>query len=217
MSEKSNYTKTLDKIQNIVYKKLKASGFTKKGRTFNKVVEDGVVHVINFQSGEYPVNDKYVIPGLRENLYGQFTVNLGVFVNDIYEVTNGQLSKPFIPDYICQIRTRLSELTNNNDSWLTVGDDYTQVADIIFRGLSTAGFSWFDSFSDRDKIIKNLQNKRIKNLYARIGKLNAALIQIKIDRSKGEELLRAHYNLRNDHKPHQEYVVELAKKVGVVI
>ena len=46
MSEKLDYTKTLDKLQNIVYKELKASGFSKKGRTFNKIVDEGIVHVI---------------------------------------------------------------------------------------------------------------------------------------------------------------------------
>ena len=46
----------------------------------------------------------------------------------------------------------------------------------------------------------------------RIGKLNAALIQIKIDKREGEELLREHYKLSSEHKPHQEYFVELAKK-----
>ena len=217
MTEKSNYTKTLDKLQNIVHKELKAFGFTKKGRTHNKVVDEGIVHVINFQSGEYPVGDNYIIPGIRESYYGKFTVNLGVFVNDIYEVTQGQPTENFIPEYICQIRTRLPELTNNNDDWWTVGDNYIQVANEITNELTTDAFKWFSNFTDREKIIKSLQNKRIKNLYVRTGKLNAALIQIKIDRDKGEELLREHYKLSSKHKPHQEYVVELAKKVGVDI
>lgn len=217
LADKSNYTKTLDKLQNLVHKELKVFGFSKKGRTHNKVVDEGIVHVINFQSGEFPVGDNYIIPGFRESYYGKFTINLGVFVSDIYEITQGQIMKDFIPEYICQIRTRLPELTNNNDDWWTVDDNYIQIAEKIAEELITVAFKWFDNFSNRDKIIKNLQNKRIKNLYSRIGKLNAALIQIKIDRSKGEALLREHYNLRSDHKPHQEYVIELAKKVGVVI
>lgn len=217
MSEKSDYTKTFDKLQNIVHKELKAFGFIKKGRTHNKVVDEGIVHVINFQSGQYPIGDNYIIPGIRESYYGKFTVNLGVFVNDIYEVTQEQPAKEFIPEYICQIRTRLPELTNNNDEWWTVDDNYIQVANEIIDELITDAFKWFDNFTDREKIIKSLQNKRIKNLYVRIGKLNAALIQIRIDRKKGEELFREHYKLSSKHKPHQEYVVELAKKVGVDI
>jgi len=217
MSEKSNYTKTLDKLQNIVHKELKAFDFIKKGRTHNKVVDEGIVHVINFQSGEYPVGDNYIIPGIRESYYGKFTINLGVFINDIYEVTQGESAKDFVPEYICQIRTRLPELTNNNDDWWTVGDNYVQVEDEIIYGLTTDAYKWFSNFTDREKIIKNLQNKRIKNLHVRIGKLNAALIQIKLEREKGIILLKEHYKLSDDHKPHQEYVFELAKKLGVEI
>lgn len=217
MADKSNYTKNLDKLQNLVHKELKAFGFSKKGRTHNKIVDEGIVHVINFQSGEFPVGDNYAIPGVRESYYGKFTINLGVFISDIYEVTQGQTAKDFIPEYICQIRTRLPELTKNNDDWWTVDDNYIQMANEIIDQLIAFAFKWFDNFSDREKIIKNLQNKRIANLYVRIGKLNAALIQIKTDRIKGEELLREHYKLSSSHKPHQEYVIELAKKVGVDI
>lgn len=215
MSPKSDYTKTLDQIQKLIHKELKNFGFTKKGRTFNKIVDEGIVHVINFQSGEYPVGDNYVIPGIRESLYGKFTVNLGVFVSDIYEVTQEGSSKDFIPEYICQIRSRLHELTNEDNEWRTVDENYIQLADEIINELTTHAFPWFNHFTYREEIIKNLQNKRINNLHVRIGKLNAALIQIKFDREKGEKLFREHYKLSS--KSHQEYILELAKKLEIDI
>ena len=150
MTEKSNYTKTLDKLQNIVHKELKKFGYTKKGRTHNRIVDDGIVHVINFQLGEYPVGDNYIIPGIRESHYVKFTVNLGVFVNDIYEVTQGQPAKDFIHEYICQIRTRLPELTNSNDDWGAVDDNYIQLANEIISELTTDAFKWFSNFINRE-------------------------------------------------------------------
>jgi hypothetical protein len=213
----SEYTKTLNKLQSIVHKELKAQGFVKKGRTHNKVVEEGLVHVVNFQSGEYPIGDKYIIPGIRESLYGQFAVNLGVFVSDIYEVTDKPLDNTFIPEYICQIRVRLAELTKGKDHWWTVGENYMDVANEIINGLNKQAADWFFHFSSRQKTIESLQDESIPNLSVRIGKLNAALIQLKSDRQAGERLLREHYHLRSDHKPHQQYVRDLAKKIGIQI
>ena len=213
----SEYTKTLNKLQSIVHKELKVQGFEKKGRTHNKVVENGLVHVINFQSGEYPIGGNYVIPSIRESLYGQFAVNLGVFVSDIYEVTNKPLEKNFIPEYICQIRVRLAELTQSEDHWWTVGENYMDVANEIISGVNEQAVDWFLHFSSREKTIESLQDESIPNLNARIGKLNAALIQLKSNRQAGEKLLKEYYHLRSDHKPHQEYVQGLAKKIGVQI
>jgi len=211
----SEYTKTLNKLQNIIHRELKFQGFEKKGRTHNKVVEAGLVHVVSFQSGEYPIGDKYVIPGIRDYSYGKFAVNLGVFVSDIYEIINKPLEREFIPEYTCQIRIRLAVLTRGEDYWWAVGENYREVANEIINGLNKEAADWFSNFSSRKKTIASLQDETIPNLYVRTGKLNAALIQLRIDRIAGEKLLKEHYQLRSDHKHHQEYVLELAKKMGV--
>lgn len=213
----SEYTSTVNKLQGIVHNELKVQGFKKKGRTYNKGVEEGLVHVIHFQSGEYPIGDKYVIPGIRESLYGQFTVNLGVFAYDIYEVTNGPFDKGFVPEYFCQIRVRLPELTVGKDRWWPIGQNYMDIADEIIRGLTNEAADWFSRFSSRDSAMKSLQDPRIPNLSTRTGKLNAALLQLKSDRQAGERLMKEHYHMSSDHKAHQEYVRELAKKVGIQI
>src|SRR5437868_3156941 len=85
---KSPFAHKLDEIVRSVSPELKAAGFRKKGRTFNRVAEDGFVHVIGFQMGQFPVGnlETYVVPGLRENLYGKYTVNLGVHIREVYEV-----------------------------------------------------------------------------------------------------------------------------------
>ncbi len=82
MAESSEYKKQLDIVQKEVVRFLKPLGFKNKGRTFNRETEQGVWQVINFQSGQFPLGDKYVVPGLREDMYGKFTVNLGVFVQE---------------------------------------------------------------------------------------------------------------------------------------
>jgi hypothetical protein len=68
-----------------IHPMLKRAGFRKRRHTFNRETAPGLVHVVNFQMGPYEVGEHVEIPGLRENLYGKFTVNLGVFIREIHD------------------------------------------------------------------------------------------------------------------------------------
>ena len=59
---------------------MKANGFRKRRHSFNRGARDGIVHHLSFQMGAFDPPGTVEIPGLRPNLYGKFTVNLGVFV-----------------------------------------------------------------------------------------------------------------------------------------
>jgi Domain of unknown function (DUF4304) len=76
---KSGYVTSLDEIQRAMTAFLKPLGFRKSGRAYNRAVQDGLVHVVGFQMGEYPIG-QYAIPGTRESFYGRFTVNLGIML-----------------------------------------------------------------------------------------------------------------------------------------
>ena len=82
---------------------MKAHGFRKRSNTFNRSTEDGLVHVANFQMGPYEpippnlnVQDQIRhVAALTElrgyvSLYGSFTVNLGVFIPEMAEATQGR-------------------------------------------------------------------------------------------------------------------------------
>ena len=88
---------------------LKVTGFKKRRHTFNRIAEPGLVHVVNFQMGQFPIG-AYEIPGLRPNLYGRFTVNLGVFVREVYEATQRTTASAFVQEYACEFRVRLGRL-----------------------------------------------------------------------------------------------------------
>src|SRR5689334_1814157 len=85
-------------------------GFRKRNRTYNRQSDDGLVQVINFQMGRYDPPGTYEIPGMRENLYGHFTVNLAVFVPEVAELDYPGISTKFIAEFSCQLRVRLGEL-----------------------------------------------------------------------------------------------------------
>src|ERR1700722_3483316 len=111
--ETNNYKTNLNTIQTAIFQYLKPLGFRKKGRTFNRETEKGIVQVINLQSGQHPIGEHYIIPGIRESFYGRFTVNMGVLIEEVHNLNFP--SKPFYNEYHCQIRKRLPELSQGQD------------------------------------------------------------------------------------------------------
>ena len=138
ISKKSDNVRYLNEIQKEVFQYLKTLGFKKKGRTFNRQSENGVWQVINFQSGQFPVGDNYVIPGVRESFYGKFTVNLGVIVKELAL----DKEKVFFQEYDCQIRTRLCQLTKGEDVWWAITEDNANISNEIIKGLSQCHLFW---------------------------------------------------------------------------
>ena len=83
VSEKSDPLKTLDELQGKLRSALAERGFRTRGRAFNRRTSDGLTEVVHIQMGSFDPPGTTYIPGLRENFYGKFTVNLGVFVPEV--------------------------------------------------------------------------------------------------------------------------------------
>lgn len=213
MAIANNYKANLDKIQTSIFQYLKPLGFKKKGRNFNRETENGIVQVINLQSGQYPIGE-YVIPGIRESYYGKFTVNMGVLVEEIHNLNFP--SKPFYGEYYCQIRTRLPELSRGRDYWWDLSENPEQIAKEIIKELSWAGFTWFNFFKTRDLICQNWGNNNVVSS-ARRAKLDVAIIELQRNRERGEELFQEYYNKIENHKGHKEYVKTLGLRLGIAL
>ncbi len=210
--KKSENVERLNQIQKEVHQYLKPLGFKKRGRTFNRQTEDGVWQVINFQSGQFPIGDNYVIPGIRKSFYGKFTVNMGVIIKELYEISTKGKEKAFYQDYDCQIRTRLSHLIWEKDYWWNIIDDSKNIADQIIEGLNDKGISWLDMFETREKICLNWGNVEGSSNTA---KLDVALIIFQTDKIKGGELIQEYFDGIDSQKGHKEYIKELANELGV--
>jgi len=218
MTETSNYKKILDEIQKIIHADLKRKGFKKRGRTHNREVENGIIQVINFQMDKYPIGPNYEIPRLRESFWGKFTVNLGVYVEELFTAFHNEEKKSFVQDYDCEIRTRLSHLTTQRDKWYLLDKAFPKIAEKILNGLFQEGQIWFDRFDKRDKIVSEFKNKKQVEFSPR-EKLNGAIIQLQIDRTDGEQIFRDYYNSLDYSIPrikgHKEYISELGKKLKI--
>jgi hypothetical protein len=204
----------LDIVEENVYTKLKPLGFKKNGRTFNRRLDNGIIQVINFQSGQYPIGENYIVPGLRENLYGKFVVNLGVCVESLYKFQTPAETKKYYKEYQCQIRERLGILLTGQDYWWIIKDDNKKITGEIIIGLETKGFEWFSGVETKEKIITNYG--RLPYSSSPRAKLDIALIVWFENKEKGSELFKEYYdNIQPAKSPHKEYVRDLAKELKI--
>src|SRR5258706_8566516 len=186
---KSSIRPLLDKIEKPVAVYLKDQGFVKKGRTFNRETEKGIIQVVNLQSGSFPIGD-YIIPGIRESNYGRFTVNLGIGVEEVWRV--GYPYTPIGPvchEYHCTIRTRLGDLLYSNDHWWDITNEAIETSLEIIDGLDGKALPWFKLFENRKKICKNFTSKM-----ALRANLDKALIIFFQDKDRGIQLLQKYYD-----------------------
>ena len=210
--KENNNKKHLDAIQNKVYEYLKPLGFRKNGRTFNRQTEKGIYQVINLQSGQYSPWDNYVIPGLRENYYGKFAVNLGVLVQELYDLKNHSTTKKIYQEYDCQIRSRLASLVKGKDYWWPITNETNSTATEIIEGLNSTGLLWLDTFETRDKICASWGNISGSSKRA---KLDVALIVFQTDKQKAQLLMQEYFNNIDVRSTHRNYVKVLADSLGI--
>jgi hypothetical protein len=149
---KSAFAKSLDHIQGALGPRLRNEGFRVRGRTFNRTTNDGLTHVVNFQIGPSDPPGTTYIPGLRENLYGLFAVNLGVYVPEVARHTGGE-AKAWIQDYDCCIRVRLGALVGDGrEIWWHAQVNEQVIADVT-KALERFALPFLERLSTRDQII----------------------------------------------------------------
>lgn len=131
---------------------MKAEGFRKRRHTFNRRVgEDGFVQVLNFQMGAFNPPGTVEVPGLRPNLYGRFTVNLGVFVPAIHR---GDLTeRDWYSDYHCQLRKRIGELLpERSDVWWRL--DHPDAEVDVAAAIHDEGLPWLSQFENHSGLLR---------------------------------------------------------------
>jgi hypothetical protein len=145
---KSNYVLARDIVQEPVTALLRTEGFTKKGRAYNRIAGNGLIHVVNFQMGQYTIGN-YVIPGIRESYYGKFTVNLGVYLPCVSQLERGSVAKRIYQDYDCEIRKRLGTLAyEGQDVWWSLDNSARATGDLIVCLMREFGLPFLARYTD---------------------------------------------------------------------
>lgn len=212
--EKSSFAIAVDKIQASLRPILKAAGFRVKGRTFNRRMPDGIIHVIGIQMGAADPPGTTYIPGRRENMHGLFTVNLGVYVPEVSVVTNG-VDKDWVPEYYCCVRVRLGALVENDKEAWWFADASEKVIDDVMDAINGPGMHFFGKFPNRDAIV-GLANHDRKGVFfgtpPRI--IGAVILNKQGDHAKARALLEQQV-LETNNPGHPAYVRELARSLGL--
>lgn len=132
---------------------LRGEGFKKKGRTYNRQAGDGLIHVVNFQMGQYPIGS-YVIPGVRESYYGKFVVNLGVYLPCVAHRERGLVEKRIYQDYDCEIRDRLGALAyEGRDVWWSLDNSTQATGDLLIQLMRQFGLPFLARYSDYSAVL----------------------------------------------------------------
>ena len=157
MSE-SPHVQALGQLQRAIGADLKALRFKVRVRTFNRLTDDGLTQVINLQSGPFPPPGTVTIPDLREDLYGRFTVNLGVYVPEVGLYTLP--ARTFVTESYCCIRARLGHLgPEQADLWWEIRSDAGTAHDVS-RRLQIYGMPFLERFGSRDRILSEWARTR---------------------------------------------------------
>ena len=125
MPLKSEYIQAMEAVVSSTAPVMKKSAFRKRRRAFNRSRENGVVAVLNFQMGSSEPPGGYEIPGFKNNLYGKFTVNLGIAFEEMWKIDIASASKPFPPfvnEYECHLRLRLRRAREEESGCLVVAE-----------------------------------------------------------------------------------------------
>lgn len=209
-------TIVMNRVQSPVAAFLKMKGFTRRGRTFNRTSSDGLVEVINFQMGSFAVGGHAEIPQLRPNLYGKFTLNLGVYVPEIWQVSMVKKGPGFVQEYHCSLRSRLSQLNGLQiDQWWDLSMDVTRMTEEIIDLLNQYGLRFLEKFSTREEIIVGWPQFCEQYHLSPRPLLDVAIILNALGRKEeAREFFNRHRS--GSHPPaHLEYLNSLAQTLGL--
>ncbi len=215
---KSRQAGKVDQVQAALHEKLRGLGFRKQGRTFNRTTEDVLVQVVNVQMGAHDPPGTTYIPGLRENLYGWFTVNLGVYVPEVARFHGGGEAKGFVREYHCCVRNRLGPLgPERKDLWWR-NDAVEEVVPDLLARLDRDGLPFLARFATRDAILREWKDKS-ENQSAGSSPPRIVLAIILAQRGEkaaARELLAAQAQEKGN-PGHPAHVRSLAARLGITL
>lgn len=197
---------------------LKAAGFRKRANSFNRTTADGLVHHLSVQLGSFDPSGIHAVPGLIPDLYGRFTVNLGVHVPAMSRMGNPRSS--WINDYNCQLRWRLGNLLPGGfDQWWDLRD---RVAlDEVLAAVENVGLPTLDPFPNAESVLDTYEREGP----AGFGSIASAAVALDVadlllarrETERARALLERYVDeiSQGRHRPHQEYVREYLAERGL--
>lgn len=164
------YARKMDAVVAAVSPLLREHGFKKQRHRFNVEPEPGMTQVLTFQMGAHQPPGTIEIPGLRENLYGAFTINLGLHFEEVRELPKHSPAVAFLreqglpvppprprPKILgegdCHVMVRLGELIDGHDTWWTLDAHEDEVESLVHELISDYALPFFARFTSREALV----------------------------------------------------------------
>jgi len=214
---RSEHALEVDKIQKALVPRLRDLGFRVRGRIWNRLSSDGLTQVVGVQMGSFDPPGTTYIPGLRENLHGLFTVNLGVYVPEVAQSHTSGPARSWVSDSYCSLRTRLArETQQGKDIWWHAKATQAVIDDVA-NCIETAALPFFERFSTREKIIAECagESERCSEFGGPPRIVCAIILATQGHLDTARQLLRRQAEDGGYHPSHATYVRELARRIGV--
>jgi hypothetical protein len=126
---------------------MKREGFKKRGRNFFRESEDRV-DVLNVQSSRWNSGES-----------GSFTINLGVYLPAIADLSEALPVRGLPKEYECTLRERIGSLMPcNRDYWWAIesGSNLEVIASEIAATVEVHALPWFARMSNMNEVKKEL-------------------------------------------------------------
>jgi len=218
MPKESVYVQAMETVIAATAPHMKTRGFRKRRHTFNRARERGAVAVLNFQMGRSEPPGSYVIPGFRDNLYGQFTVNLGIAFEEMWSVdlSSADRSFPrFLNEYDCHLRLRLGTLaTAREDAWWPLDGDMTRTGREVAELIERLGLPWLERFDTRRAVLAAWERHEPISGEGRLPLVIALLYRHEGEIEKARRTF-IHYYLSSHNKHHVEWLRGVAPRIGI--
>jgi Domain of unknown function (DUF4304) len=166
----TEYARKMDAAVRAVVPLLRERGFKKQRHVFNAEPEPGLTQVLTFQMGAHQPPGAAEVPGLRENLYSRFTINLGLHLAEVAELPKRSPGVAFLreqglpvppprprPKFLneghCHLTTRLGQLIDGRDTWWSLDVPEAELQMHVPRLLDEYALPFFNRFNSRSAII----------------------------------------------------------------
>lgn len=212
---KSAFARNLDVVEAQLARFLKPLGYRKHGRTFNRDAGEGLVQVINLQMGAYPIGIQTEITPSEFSLYGRFTVNLGVFVPELWLVPRPNAR--VLQEYDCALRARIAQLWKaSGERWWDLSADSSLLSTDLVQVLDSHGLPFLERFATRDAVVREwIPFSETHGLSAR-SRVDVAVIRAgRGEHLEARRLLQEQRCRPSTPRQHAEYVDQLSQKLGL--
>jgi Domain of unknown function (DUF4304) len=228
----TRYARKMDTAVAAVSPLLRKHGFKKQRHRFNAESEPGMTQVLTFQMGAHQPPGTTEIPGLRENLYGAFAINVGLHFEEVRELPKRSPGAAFLreqglpvppprprPKVLgegdCHVTVRLGELIDGRDTWWTLELPEDELESLIHELIADHALPFFERFHSREQLlgawhageptVRYTPPFTIAVIHARRG-----------EKAEAEELLAV--ELRESARPaERQQIIDAAKHLGLMI